>query len=159
MVASLPPRKDRHLILSHHAGRWDPDGVPVVSSTGYAMAYGVALLVPWALTLGGGFTFVPSTAYIGSLVYLAVFGSVVAFGAYLTLLGRIGGERAAYATVLFPIVALLLSTAVEHFTWTLRDLIGVVLILVGNAVALTDPAALRRRPWRAPASSLSSQSE
>ena len=32
---------------------------------------------------------------LGSLAFLALFGSVLAFGAYLTLVGRIGAGRAA----------------------------------------------------------------
>lgn len=126
------------------SGKAQALGLPVVQSTAYAMAYGAALMSLCVLVFASGFKFDTSTSYTGSLIYLAVFGSVIGFGAYLTLLGRIGGERAAYATVLFPIVALLLSTMFESFTWTWRDVIGVALILVGNAVVLIDPAMLRR---------------
>ncbi|MFI0712464.1 DMT family transporter [Streptomyces inhibens] len=126
------------------SGKTQAAGIPVIQGTGYAMAYGALLLVPFAAIFGGGALFDPTLKYAGSLVYLAVFGSVIGFGAYLTLLGRIGGERAAYAMVLFPIVALLLSTVFEKFHWTARDLAGVVLILIGNAVMLTNPALLRR---------------
>ncbi|MEG3626582.1 DMT family transporter [Streptomyces poriticola] len=126
------------------SGRTQAAGIPVIQGTGYAMAYGALLMAPFAAFLGEGALFDPTVRYTGSLVYLAVFGSVVGFGAYLTLLGRIGGERAAYAMVLFPIVALLLSTVFEDFHWTVRDLTGVVLILAGNAVMLTSPALLRR---------------
>ncbi|MCE4941811.1 EamA family transporter [Streptomyces albulus] len=126
------------------SGKTQAAGVPVVQGTGYAMAYGALLMAPFAAFYGHGALFQPTMKYTGSLLYLAVFGSVVGFGAYLTLLGRIGGERAAYAMVLFPIVALLLSTVFEEFTWTGRDLAGVALILLGNAVMLTNPALLRR---------------
>ncbi len=47
--------------------------------------------------------------YIGSLLYLVIPGSVIGFTAYLTLVGRMGPERAAYCTVLFPVVALNVS--------------------------------------------------
>ena len=126
------------------SGKTQAAGIPVVQGTGYAMAYGAVLMAPFAAFLGDGALFEPTPEYLGSLVYLAVFGSVIGFGAYLTLLGRIGGERAAYAMVLFPIVALLLSTVFEDFHWTPRDVLGVVLILIGNAVMLTNPALLRR---------------
>jgi drug/metabolite transporter (DMT)-like permease len=52
------------------------------------------------------------------LVYLAFFGSVIGFTAYLMLVGRIGAERAAYSTVLFPIVALNLSVWFEDYHWS-----------------------------------------
>lgn len=126
------------------SGKSQDQGVPVIQGTGYAMAYGTLLMVPFAAFLGDGAVFEPTLEYTASLLYLAVFGSVVGFGAYLTLLGRIGGERAAYAMVLFPIVSLLLSTVFEDFHWTVRDLVGVALILIGNAVVLTSPALLRR---------------
>jgi drug/metabolite transporter (DMT)-like permease len=60
----------------------------------------------------------------------------MAFGAYLTLLGRIGADRAAYATVLFPLVALAISTVVEDYAWTPTALIGVALVLAGNLLVL-----------------------
>ena len=126
------------------SGKTQAAGIPVIQGTGYAMGYGALLMVPFAVFLSDGALFEPTLRYTGSLVYLAVFGSVIGFGAYLTLLGRIGGERASYAMVLFPIVALVLSTVFEEFHWTARDLAGVALILIGNAVMLTSPALLRR---------------
>ena len=62
---------------------------------------------------------------------------MVGFWSYLTLLGRIGADRAAYATVLFPIVALALSTWFEGFQWTLLAALGVALVLLGNVLILT----------------------
>ena len=75
-----------------------------------------------------------------SLLYLAVFATVAGFWTYLTLIGRIGPGRAAYATVLFPIVALALSTWFEDFQWTALAAAGVVLVLVGNAIIRTKPS-------------------
>ncbi|OEJ24400.1 hypothetical protein AR457_07505 [Streptomyces agglomeratus] len=124
------------------SGKTQAQGIPVIQGTGYAMGYGALLMLPFALTLGDGPMFEATWEYVGSLGYLALFGSVIGFGTYLTLLGRIGGERAAYAMVLFPIVALLLSTVFEDFTWSVRDLVGVALILAGNAVMLAN--ALRK---------------
>jgi drug/metabolite transporter (DMT)-like permease len=126
------------------SGKAQAINVPVIQSTGYAMAYGALIMAPFAVLLSGGVAYEPTMEYTGSLLFLALFGSVIAFGAYLTLLGRIGGERAAYAMVLFPIVALVLSTVFEDFQWTARDLAGLTLILAGNAIVLTNRALLRR---------------
>lgn len=126
------------------SGKLQATGVPVIQSTGYAMAAGALLLAPFALVLSDGTAFEPTLEYTASLLYLVLCGSVVAFAAYLTLLGRIGGERAAYATVLFPVVALFLSTVFEDFTWAPRHVVGVALILLGNAAALTRTATVRR---------------
>jgi drug/metabolite transporter (DMT)-like permease len=126
------------------SGKAQAAGFPVVQSTAWAMGYGAVLLAPIAFVAGGGFAFEPTATYVGSLLYLAIFGSVIGFTTYLTLLGRIGGERAAYATVLFPIIALLMSVYFEDFRWTARDVAGVVVILIGNAVVLTKPETVRR---------------
>src|SRR3546814_11148821 len=80
--------------------------------------------------------------YVVSLIYLALCGSVIAFGAYLTLLGRIGADRAGYATVLFPLVALAISTVVEGYVWPPAAILGLALLLAGNLLVLL-PA---RRP-------------
>jgi drug/metabolite transporter (DMT)-like permease len=77
-----------------------------------------------------------SWRYVGALVYLAVFGSVLAFGAYLTLMKRIGAGRAGYSMVAIPVVALLISTFLEHLQWTAPLYIGVALCLAGNVLVL-----------------------
>ena len=89
-----------------------------------------------ALFRGAPLQIEPTLGYLVSLLYLAIFGSVIAFGSYLTLLGSIGLDRAAYVTVLFPIIALLLSTLFEGLTWGYLQLGGVALVLVGNALVL-----------------------
>ena len=121
-------------------------GLPVLESNGFAMAYGAAASAAIALARGLPFGFDPRAAYVGSLLYLAVFGTIIAFGCYLTLLGRIGADRAAYAMVLFPVVALGISTALEGFVWTGPAIAGVALVLLGNLVVLG-----RLRPARAAA--------
>jgi drug/metabolite transporter (DMT)-like permease len=90
----------------------------------------------FALIAGKPFTFEATTGYILSLVYLAVFGSVIAFGAYLTLLGQIGADRAGYSSLLFPIVALGLSTLFEGYQWSAAALTGVLLVVGGNFLVL-----------------------
>jgi drug/metabolite transporter (DMT)-like permease len=60
----------------------------------------------------------------------------LAFACYLTLLGRIGPDRAAYATVLGPVVALAVSTVVENFQWTVVAALGFIAVLAGNVLVL-----------------------
>ena len=67
-----------------------------------------------------------------SLLYLSIFGSIIAFTCYLTLLGKIGADKAAYVTLIIPVIALILSTIFEEYTWTLYAFVGVALILIGN---------------------------
>jgi len=109
----------------------------------WAMLIGATILGCGALLLGMPFNFDPSTRYAASLLYLAIPGSVVAFTAYLLLVGRIGPDRAAYTTVLFPVVALTVSTFFEGYQWTALALGGLVLVLGGNLMAFLPAGALR----------------
>ena len=111
--------------------------------TGFAYGAAVTLFV---MVRGASLNFDPALPYVGSLLYLAVFGSVIAFACYFALLGRIGAERSAYATVLFPIVALTISTLFEDYTWSTTALAGVALILAGNLLVLTGPRTSVLRP-------------
>jgi drug/metabolite transporter (DMT)-like permease len=122
-------------------------GLPVIQTNAFGMTYGALIMLAVALTLKVPLTFDPRPAYVISLLYLAIFGSIIAFGAYLTLLGKIGADKAAYATLLFPIVALGLSTIWEDYRWTPAAILGVVLIIAGNFVAL-GPAGARGRRTR-----------
>ena len=123
------------------SGRNQAAGLAVVQSNAFGMAYGAALLFVIAWAMGRPLVFDASQGYVLSLLYLAVFGSVLAFTAYLTLLGQIGPERAAYVMVLFPLIALLVSTVFEGYQWSAHALLGVVLVVIGNVVMLSS-----RRP-------------
>lgn len=115
-------------------------GVPLLSANAWAMTYGCAVLVLLNLVRGNAFIVEPTLAYLGSLVYLAIGASVLAFASYLTLLRRLGAARAGYATVLFPIVALAVSTLLEGYVWTPLAVAGVALALAGNVLVLRRPA-------------------
>jgi drug/metabolite transporter (DMT)-like permease len=115
-------------------------GLPVIASTSVAMTYGALYMCVVALVSGKPFVIDWSASYLGALIYLSVFASIIGFSCYLTLLGRIGADRASYASVLFPIIALSLSMIFENFQWTPLALGGIVLILLGNVFILKKPA-------------------
>ena len=110
--------------------------LPVFAATGYAMLYGTAGLALYAFANGHTFTVEWTPPYLLGLAYLSLVGSVIAFACYLTLLARIGPDRAAYVTVLGPVVALAVSTFVENFQWTLAAALGLVAVLAGNVLVL-----------------------
>jgi drug/metabolite transporter (DMT)-like permease len=112
-------------------------GLSVFQGNAYSMLYGTCFIAALTIARGQAFVFDPAPAYVLSLLFLAVFATVVGFWSYLTLVGSIGPDRAAYTTVLFPLIALALSTWFEGFRWTALDFAGVALILLGNAVILT----------------------
>ncbi len=109
---------------------------PVLSASAWGMAYGAL----WSAVLSAvaGFPFVYNAApvYTLSLMYLILVSTVLAFWAYLNLVARIGAGRAAYATVMFPVFALLLSTFLEGYVWTPLAVVGVLLALSGNLFVL-----------------------
>ena len=125
------------------SARNQKNGLPIIQTNAYGMGYGALIMLLMTLAWGKPFGFEPSLVYIGSLLYLALFASVIAFGCYLTLVGNIGADRAAYATLLFPIVALIISTIWEDYHWTTSSAAGVGLILLGNLWMLK-----RRQPAR-----------
>lgn len=115
--------------------------VPLLLGNGWGMLYGSLVLYLAALLLGQEIQFDPRAPYMLSLLYLSLFGSVVAFWAYLSLVGNIGADRAAYSSLLFPIVALLISTLFESYAWTLVSFAGFALVLFGNWLVMRRGAA------------------
>lgn len=111
-------------------------GLPLVSMNAWGMVYGTAWAAFLALLLGKPFIVETTAVYLGSLLFLAVISTVLAFGAYLMLLGRIGGARAAYATVTIPVFALLISTVFEGYVWTAWALAGLVFVAAGNVLVI-----------------------
>jgi drug/metabolite transporter (DMT)-like permease len=106
--------------------------LPLLVGNVWAMGYGAAAMYIAALLAGVTISFDTSPAYVLSLLYLVIFGSVIAFWAYLTLVGNIGADRAGYANLLFPLVALAISTAIEGYQWTLVAVAGMSLVMIGN---------------------------
>jgi len=115
-------------------------GLPIVSANAWGMLYGTICSTALALILGKPFIIEPTLAYVGSLLFLAVVSTVIAFVAYLTLLGRIGAARAGYSTVMFPVLALLISTALEGYAWTPFAIVGLALVALGNVLVIARAA-------------------
>ena len=122
------------------AARNQRKGLPVVQLNTFGMLYGAGLVAVWSAANGLPLVFNHTTSYLLSLGYLALFGSVLAFGAYLTLIGRIGADRAGYANAAIPIVALLMSTCFEGLQWHTATVLGILLCLAGNFLVLRRPA-------------------
>jgi drug/metabolite transporter (DMT)-like permease len=110
--------------------------IPVFSSNAYSMLFGTFAVLAVGFMLGETMTFDFSAGYMVSLLGLAVFSTVIVFGAYVTLVRNIGAARAGYTTVVFPVVALGLSTIFEGFQWTLWGAGGLALIVAGNIIVM-----------------------
>lgn len=109
-------------------------GVPPVTANAWGMGIGAFMLLAILLVTGQPLAIPDSTVYWIAAFYLAAIGSVIGFTTYLLLLGRVGSAKAGYATVLFPIVALLASTLFEGYAWTPTAIAGVALAGIGNLV-------------------------
>ncbi|SDG87585.1 DMT family transporter [Roseospirillum parvum] len=109
-------------------------GITPLTANAWGMGIGALALLGVCLAGGQPLTVPTVPDYWLATGYLAAIGSVVGFTTYLVLVARVGPVRAGYATVLFPVVALLLSTLFEGYVWTPTALAGVVVISLGNAV-------------------------
>ncbi|THD40214.1 EamA family transporter [Pantoea sp. R102] len=116
----------------------------VLTTNSYAMLYGALIMALLALVNGDALAPALNLQWLGAMSYLALFGSVLGFGAYFTLVGRIGASQAAYSTLLFPLVALTLSTLYEGYQWHSNAIVGLVMILAGNMVMFVRWPAHRR---------------
>jgi drug/metabolite transporter (DMT)-like permease len=110
--------------------------LPLWQSMAWGMLYGSLFSLGAVLAAGKPLAFEATPAYVLSLIYLSLLGSIAAFAAYLTLLGRIGAARAGYIGVMVPIVALVISAALEDFRWHPLTLAGIGVSVLGNVLAL-----------------------
>ena len=109
-------------------------GLKPPSTNAWGMFYGTVVLTLVTLLQGIPFVFNWRSEYIMALLYLAIPGSVIVFTTYLLLVSRIGADRAAYATVMFPAVALTLSTFFEGYQWSNLAIVGFALVALGNII-------------------------
>lgn len=111
-------------------------GMPRYATLGWAMVWGAGWMAIVVLLRGESFDFEWTHRYVWSLVWVTLLGSLLVFVLYFAVIERIGAEKASYATVMFPLVALVVSTFVEDYQWPGLALVGVPLALVGNALVL-----------------------
>lgn len=111
--------------------------VPVIQTNAFGMLYGSILVISIALLSGKSFSIDLNFSYITSLLFLSIFGSIIAFSAYLSLLGKIGPDKSGYISLVMPVIALGISTILEGYQWTFYGIIGLLLILGGVFMALT----------------------
>lgn len=112
-------------------------GYSMTGMLAWAMLYGAALDVAAAWLIAGPPIIEWTPVYIGGVVYLAVFASVIAFVLYFQVIREIGPALAAYSGVLVPFVAMGISTVLEGYRWTLPAAIGAVLTISGLLIAIT----------------------
>ena len=110
--------------------------LPVIQTNAFGMLYGATLMLLIAVLSGKPVLIDLSFAYLSSLAYLVIFGSIIAFSTYLTLIGRIGADKAAYVIVAVPVIALVISTIFESYLPSVYAIAGIFLSVIGNGLAL-----------------------
>lgn len=111
----------------------------VFTTNAYGMLYGAIMMGIVGLFLQKNFVPEVSLTALSALFYLAIIGSVVGFSLYFILVGRIGAGKVAYSTLLFPLIALGISTICENYQWHVNSIIGICLILIGNFILFSKP--------------------
>lgn len=116
---------------------------PMAPMLAVAMLLGAAMDACLALVLSGPPVFEPRLGYVAGILYLGVFASALAFTLYFSIIRVIGPAKAAYSSVIVPVIAMLLSTLFEGYRWSALAAAGAGLAGVGLVIALTA-----RRPNR-----------
>ncbi|GAB4225997.1 MAG: hypothetical protein Tsb0021_01510 [Chlamydiales bacterium] len=108
-----------------------------ISSTTISMGYGTLILFLYCMLNKASFVLPQSITYWISLIYLATAGSTIAFLCYLRLISIVGPDKAGYATILFPLVALLISVFFEDYSLKNTDFLAISFILLGNTLVMS----------------------
>jgi len=115
--------------------------LPMIAVLAWAMLVGAGVDALFALATVGPPQFDMRWGYVAGIAWLGLAGSVVTFPLYFTLIQRMGAGRAAYTSVLIPVIAMLISTVVEGYRWSALAIVGALLAIAGMAIALRSKAA------------------
>ena len=115
---------------------------PLLALLAWSMIIGALFDAVIAFAVAGPPVFDPRPAYWIGVAYLSLAASVLCFSLYFPVVRKIGPGKAAYSSVIVPIIAMALSTGFEGYRWTTLSIAGAVLALGGMLLALLG----RRRP-------------
>jgi drug/metabolite transporter (DMT)-like permease len=110
---------------------------PLFALLAWSMAAGAIIDAAIAFLMAGPPSFDPRPSYWLGVLYLALAASVLTFSLYYPVVRRIGPAKAAYSSVIVPIIAMGFSTWLEDYRWTWLTIAGAALALGGMAAALS----------------------
>lgn len=110
--------------------------LPLASLLAWGMAYGVLANAAIAWFAFGPPVIEYRPLYWLGLLYLGLFASALAFPLYFAVMRAVGPGKAAYSSLLVPILAMAISTAVEGYRWSALAVAGGLVALAGMAIAL-----------------------
>lgn len=111
----------------------------LILTTGWSMFWGTCMVALWCVASGQSFILPHTASYVLGLLHLAIFGSVVAFICYFTLINRIGSAKAVYIGVITPVLSVLMSIKLEHYRPGPIEWLGMAVCLGSVAWALHTP--------------------
>lgn len=114
--------------------------IPVLQATAFGMTYGAIVIAILALVMRKPYTFDISYSYIGSLLYLAIFGSIIAFNTYLSLIALWGPGKASYSLLITPVIAIIISSLFENYKLSIFTFLGTILVIFGNYLVIKKDA-------------------
>jgi drug/metabolite transporter (DMT)-like permease len=109
----------------------------LASLLAWSMAIGALIDIAVAWTVSGPPVFSSRPGYWAGMFYLAVFASALGFSLYFPVVRKIGPGKAAYSSVLVPVIAMAFSTAIENYRWNALAVAGAVLTLAGMLIAMS----------------------
>lgn len=126
------------------AKRWTKGGeVDVLSSTAWQLLAGGLLVLPFAIVLDDAPPPFTAESLIG-IGYVTFIATALAFVCWFTGLRKLSAGRVGLVGLLNPVTGVLLGTALASETLTLRQLIGIGLVLAGVLLGQRIPS--RRSP-------------
>ena len=120
-------------------------GIALLPAMGFGMLYGSIAAAIVALAVGRSIVVPSAPSWWLSLAYLAFAGSVLTFACFLTLQDRVGVGAAGTVGVMTPLLALVVSIALEGFRPDVLTAAGAALAVAGNALMLIPARSGRRR--------------
>lgn len=118
------------------------ENIPIMANNAWSMLYGSGFTLIFCLLKGVSFKVQLTHEFLFSFAYLSVFGTIIAFWAYLKLIENVGPSKAAFTSVASPVIALAVSTFYENLNWTVWLALGSVFCILGNVVALRPTKTL-----------------
>lgn len=119
---------------------------PLFTLLAWSMACGALFNLAFAFATAGPPVFTSRPGYWLGMLYLALPASVLTFSLYYPVVRKIGPAKAAYSSVLVPIIAMGFSTWLEGYRWTWLAAAGALLALGGMVGALSRPRAVVAAP-------------
>lgn len=120
--------------------------IPVSSNNAWGMLYGALFSFIYCVAMQRSFeVYNVDSSFIWSFIFLTLFGTIFSFGAYLKLIETLGPSRAAFTSVISPIIAIGVSMQFESLHVGLALGFGILLCLLGNLIALIPSHYLRRK--------------